>query len=173
VENLDNLNVGWLGVFIAPTTKLAVWWRLSVRWCTGQSGAHRTCPVRQPRHQKPLGSTVGALTSGPAWMSGGAPDMHCRLSGAPAWACLTSARAARAFNASQVAVGAEIAVAPPLHRTVRCTPDSPVNFSGAAEVKTRGWRVSEDALSWSTGHVRCTPDSPVNYSGVPSGISRR
>jgi hypothetical protein len=42
VENLDYLNVGWLGVFIAPTTKLAVWWRLSVRWCTGQSGAHRT-----------------------------------------------------------------------------------------------------------------------------------
>jgi hypothetical protein len=25
-ENLDVLNVGWLGVFIAPTTKLAVWW---------------------------------------------------------------------------------------------------------------------------------------------------
>jgi hypothetical protein len=25
VENLDNLNVGWLGVFIAPTTKLVVW----------------------------------------------------------------------------------------------------------------------------------------------------
>jgi hypothetical protein len=22
------LNVGWLGVFITPTTKLAVWWRL-------------------------------------------------------------------------------------------------------------------------------------------------
>jgi hypothetical protein len=32
---LDDLNVGWLGVFIAPTTKLAVWWRLSVVWCTG------------------------------------------------------------------------------------------------------------------------------------------
>jgi hypothetical protein len=52
-------------------------------------------------------------------MSGGAPDMHCRLSGAPAWASLTSARAARAFNASQVAVGAEVAVALLLHRTVR------------------------------------------------------
>jgi hypothetical protein len=25
VENLDHLNVGWLGVFITPTTKLAVW----------------------------------------------------------------------------------------------------------------------------------------------------
>jgi hypothetical protein len=27
-ENLDAINGGWLGVFIAPTTKLAVWWRL-------------------------------------------------------------------------------------------------------------------------------------------------
>jgi hypothetical protein len=25
VENLDDLNVGWLGVFITPTTKLDVW----------------------------------------------------------------------------------------------------------------------------------------------------
>jgi hypothetical protein len=125
--------------------------RLSVRWCTGQSGAHRTCPVRQPRHQKSLGPTVGALSSGPAWMSGGAPDMHCRLSGAPAWACLTSARAVRAFNASQVAVGAEIAVAPLLHRTVRCTPDSPVNYSGAVEMNSRDWRVPEADLPWSTG----------------------
>jgi hypothetical protein len=28
LENLDHLNVGWLGVFVTPTTKLAVWWRL-------------------------------------------------------------------------------------------------------------------------------------------------
>jgi hypothetical protein len=145
----------------------------TVRCTPDMSGAHRTCPVRQPRHQSRWVPTVGALSSGPAWMSGGASDMYCRLSGAPAWACLTSARAARAFNASQVAVGAEIAVAPLLHRTVRCTPDSPVNYSGAASINSRGWRVSEAALPWSTGHVQCTPDSPVNYSGVASGISRR
>jgi hypothetical protein len=61
-------------------------------------------------------------------------------------------------------------------RSSRCpavTPDSPVNYSGVAEVNSRGWRVLEAALPWSTGHVRCTPDSPVNYSGVASGISRR
>jgi hypothetical protein len=58
---LDYLNVGWLGVFIAPTTKLAVWWRLTVVWCTRQSV--------------------------------GTPDMHSRVSGVPAWAFLTSARA--------------------------------------------------------------------------------
>jgi hypothetical protein len=162
-----------VGGIYSPNHQTSRLVRLSVRWRTGQSGAHRTCPVRQPRHQKPLGPTVGALSSGLAWMSGGAPDIHCRLSGAPVWASLTSARAARAFNASQVAVGAEIAVAPLLHRTVRCTPDSPVNYSGAVSMNSRGWRVPEAALPWSTGHVRCTPDSPVNYSGVASGISRR
>ena len=91
-ENLDDLNVGWLGVFITPTTKLAIWWRLSVAWCTGQSGAHRTmsgAPATSPGRWVP---TVGALTAGPAWMSVGAPDMYCRVSGAPPRACLTSAR---------------------------------------------------------------------------------
>jgi hypothetical protein len=91
-------------------------------------------------------------------MSGGAPDMHCRVSGAPAWACLTSARAARAFNALQVAVGAEVAVAPQLHRTC------PVNYSGAAVANSRGCRVPEPRSLGATDTVRCTPDSPVNYS---------
>jgi hypothetical protein len=89
-ENLDDLNVGWLGVFIAPTTKLAVWWWLTVAWCTGQSGA----PATSPGHWVP---TVGALTAGPAWMPGGTPDMHCSVSGAPLRACLTSARSGAHF----------------------------------------------------------------------------
>jgi hypothetical protein len=36
---VENLDVGWLGVFITPTTKLAVWWRLLSHGATGQSGA--------------------------------------------------------------------------------------------------------------------------------------
>jgi hypothetical protein len=99
---------GW--VFIAPTTKLAVWWRLSVAWCTGQSGAHRTCPVRQPRHPTVRVPTVGALTAGPAWMSGGAPDMYYRVSGAPRRACLTSARSGAHLMRLQVTVSAEVVV---------------------------------------------------------------
>jgi hypothetical protein len=90
---LGCLKVWWLGVFIAPTTKVAVgegccrrtvrcasyvtqplgfdrwsFWQLghrTVRWCTGQSG--------------------------------GAPDSHCSLSGAPSSACSDSARAVRAL----------------------------------------------------------------------------
>jgi hypothetical protein len=107
VENLDDLNEGWLGVFIAPTTKLAVWWRLSVAWCTGQSGAHRTvsgAAATSPGRRVP---TVGALSAGPAWMSGGAPDMYCRVSGAPSRACLTSARSGAHLMPLQVTVGAK------------------------------------------------------------------
>jgi hypothetical protein len=110
-KNLDHLNVGWLGVFITPTTKLAVWWRL----LSQVSGAPATSPGRWV-------STVGALTCGAAWLSGGAPDKSCRLSGAPPARALSSARAARALNALQTTVAREVAVAPLAHRTVRCVP---------------------------------------------------
>ena len=166
------MNGGVVGVFIAPTTKHDRWWRLSVVWCTGQSGVHRTCPVRQPRHQCRWIPTVGASVFWARLDVRCTPDNSCSLSGAPVWARLPSARAERALNAPQVAVGAEIAVAPLVHRTVRCTPDSPVNYSGAAAARTRGWRVQEAELPWSTGHVRCTPDSPVNYSAPSSEKSR-
>jgi hypothetical protein len=139
--------VGVVGVFIAPTTKLDRWWRLSVRWRTGQ-----TCPVPPPRHHYRWILTVGASDFWARLDVRCTPDNSCSLSGAPVWARLTSARAARALNAAQVAVAAGIVVAPLLHRTVRCTPDSPVNYSGAAEVNSRGWRVPEAAHLWSTGH---------------------
>jgi hypothetical protein len=86
VENLDDLNVGWLGVFIAPTTKLAVLWRLLSHGAPDNAVRHRTL---SPGRWVP---TVGALTAGPAWMFGGTPDMYCRVSSVPLRACLTSAR---------------------------------------------------------------------------------
>jgi hypothetical protein len=49
-KNLDAMNGGWLGVFIAPTTKVTVgegFCRMvhrTVQCATGH------CPVRQPRH---------------------------------------------------------------------------------------------------------------------------
>jgi hypothetical protein len=99
--------VGWLGVFITPTTKLAVWWRLSVAWCTGQSDAHRTVSGAPATSHGRWVPTVGALTAGPAWMSGGTPGMHCRLSGAPLRVCLTSARSGAHLMPLQVTVGAK------------------------------------------------------------------
>jgi hypothetical protein len=109
-------------------------------------------PVPLPRHHCRWILTVGASD---LWARLGVrctPDIYCSLSGVPEWARLPSARAARAFNALQVAVGAELVVAPELHRTVRCTPDSPVNFSGLAVGVSRSWRVPEADLPWRTGH---------------------
>jgi hypothetical protein len=139
------MNGGVVGVFIAPTTKSG---RLGGCLFDGAPDS----PVPPPRHHCRWILTVGASDLWARLDVRCTPDMHCSLSGAPVWARLPSARAERALNAPQVAVGAEIAVAPLVHRTVRCTPDSPVNSSGAAELKSRGWRVPEAALPWSTGH---------------------
>jgi hypothetical protein len=91
-ENLDPLNGGGWGVFIAPTTKPAVeegcgrWAHRTVRCATGHY------PVRQPCHPTVrvlTVSTVGALTAWGTGQSGAAPDSHCSLSGAPSGAALT------------------------------------------------------------------------------------
>jgi hypothetical protein len=80
------LNVGWLGVFIAPTTKM---WSLEV--CCRM--AHWTLSGAPATSASRWGSTVGALTCGASGLSSGASDKSCRLSGVPAARALTSARA--------------------------------------------------------------------------------
>ena len=72
--------------------------KAAVAWRTGQSGAPATSPGRWV-------PTVGTLTARPAWMSGGTPDMYCRVSGAPHRACLTSARSGAHLMLLQVTVG--------------------------------------------------------------------
>src|SRR5688572_29668760 len=139
------MNGGVVGVFIAPTTK-------SGRWEAVCSMAHRTVRCPLPRHHCRWILTVGAFDLWARLDVRCTPDRYCLLSGVPVWARLTSARAARAFIALQVAVGAEIAVALETHRTVRCTPDSPVNYSGRAIGFSRSWRVPEADLPWRTGH---------------------
>jgi hypothetical protein len=113
--------------------------------------AHRTVRCPLPRHHCRWILTVGASDLRARLGVRCTPDRYCLLSGVPAWARLPSARAARAFIAQQVAVGAEIAVAPESHRTVRCTPDSPVNYSGLSVGVSRSWRVPEADLPWHTG----------------------
>jgi hypothetical protein len=55
---LDAMNGGVVGVFIAPTTKLAVWWRLL-------SNGAPDSPVRQPRHPTVRVGPLELLSSGP------------------------------------------------------------------------------------------------------------
>jgi hypothetical protein len=51
LENLDDLNVGVVGVFITPTTKLAVWWRLLSHGApdTVRCASHVTRPLGSDR----------------------------------------------------------------------------------------------------------------------------
>jgi hypothetical protein len=74
----ENLKCWWLGVFIDPTTKVAVG-----EGCCRR--AHRT--VRCASH---VTQPLELLTTGP-------PDSPCSLSGAPSGAALTSARTVRAL----------------------------------------------------------------------------
>jgi hypothetical protein len=57
----------------------------AVAWRTGQSGAPATSPGRWVL-------TIGASDSWATGQSGGAPDSHYSLSGAPFSSALTSAR---------------------------------------------------------------------------------
>jgi hypothetical protein len=54
---------------------------------------HRTLSGAPATSASRWGLTVGALTCGASGLSGGAPDISYRLSGAPAARALTSARA--------------------------------------------------------------------------------
>jgi hypothetical protein len=80
------LNVGWLGVFIAPTTKM---W--SLEGCCRMT--HQTLSGAPATSVGRWVLTVGALTGGASGLSGGAPDRSCRLSGAPTARALSSAHA--------------------------------------------------------------------------------
>jgi hypothetical protein len=106
LENLDAIECGVVGVFIAPTTKSGRWEAVcrmahrTVRCATGQSGAPATSAGRWVL-------TVGALTGGTSGLSGGAPDRSCRLSGAPSARALTLARTVAHSMRLQSAVGAK------------------------------------------------------------------
>jgi hypothetical protein len=132
-ENLDTMNGGWLGVFIAPTTKLAVWWRLLSHGAPDSPVRHRTlsgAPATSPGRWI---LTVGASVFWGTRQSGGAPDRHCSLSGAPSVSALTLARTVAHSMRSADDRWREVAVAPLAHRIVRCaTGHCPVNYSGAA-----------------------------------------
>jgi hypothetical protein len=129
---LGCLEEWWLGVFIAPTTKMAVgegccrWAHRTVRCVTGHY------PVRQPRHPTVRVRPLELLTCGP-------PDspvvhrtgpVHCPMRHlAPA---LTYARAVALFTIHCRLLQTTVGV---VSRCFAGTPDSPVNYSGVAPRK--------------------------------------
>jgi hypothetical protein len=103
--------VGVVGIFIAPTTT-----KWSLEGCSRM--VHRTLSGASATSDR-WGSTVGALSCGSAWLSGGAPDRTCRLSGVPPARALLLCARRRAFNVLKSTVAREVVVAPLSHRTVR------------------------------------------------------
>jgi hypothetical protein len=172
-ENLDALKWWWLGVFIAPTTKMVVgegccrWAHRTVPCATGH------CPVRQPRHPTVRVRPLELWQVGP-------PDSHCSLSGAPSSACSDSARAVRALFTHclllQTIVGAVSRCSAWHTGQSGATPDSPVLH------RTVRWIIAEwlpkfpkmSSSEWISLVHRTqsggAPDSPVRQTRVAFGF---
>jgi hypothetical protein len=94
-ENLDALNCWWLGGIYSTNHQSGRWGRLLLKGAPDNPVRHRTLSGALATSPNCLGLTVGALTCGATGQSGGVPDSHCSLSGAPSGACSDSARAVR------------------------------------------------------------------------------
>jgi hypothetical protein len=72
---------GW-GIYSLNHHEVAVG-RLQSHGAPDSPVRHRTLSGAPATSVDRWGSTVGVLSCGPAWLSGGAPDRPCRLSGVP------------------------------------------------------------------------------------------
>jgi hypothetical protein len=147
---------GW-GVFIAPTTNSTVGevvcrWAHQTVWCTtGHCSVHQPC---HPTVRVLTVWTVGALTSWGTAQSGAAPDRSCSLSGAPSGAALTLLELSAHYSRCRRPLELTVALA---SHCSGGTPDSPVNYSGAALQKPKGGKFevvrpwAPDTVRWHTG----------------------
>ena len=157
---------GW-GIY-SPNHHKVVVGRLQSHGAPDSPVRHRTLSGAPATSADRWGSTVGALSCGPAWLSGGSPDRPCRLSGVPPARALLLCACRRAFNALQSTVAREVAVAPLSHRTVWCAPDSPVNYSEAPLSLPEGEAFSLESLVHRTLSGG-TPDSSVRQTSAHFG----
>jgi hypothetical protein len=153
-ENLDAMKCGGWGVFIAPTTKVAVgrgccrWAHRTVRCATGH------CPVRQPRHPIVRVRPLELWHVRPP----DSPVVH-RIGTVHYPVCLL----VPALTLRELSAHCSI-VSWPLNSTVVLatvaplgTPDSPVNYSGVAPQKPEASELelihpgTPDAVRWHTG----------------------
>jgi hypothetical protein len=157
---LGYIEVWWLGVFIAPTTKMTI----GEGFCRM---AHRT--VRCASHvTRPLGFDRWSFWQRATGQPGGAPDSHYSLSGAPSCACYDFCARSRHYSlfsiALQTTVGADDCCSAWHTRQSGATPDSPMNYSGPASPNSRRWQVWS-RTPWCTGHC------PVRQTRATFGLS--
>jgi hypothetical protein len=139
----------------------------AVVWRTGQSGAPATSPGRWV-------PTVGASDNWATGQSGGAPDSHYSLSGAPSATALTSARAVAHCSVLLFLCRRPLAL---YSRYSIGTPDSPVLH------RTVRWIIAEwlpefpKVASLELGFLvhrtlyGGTPDTPVHQTRAAFGLS--
>jgi hypothetical protein len=121
--------------------------------CLGDSSMRLGVPFIAPRQLGAVGGILGRqYLPSVGWctgQSGAPPDRHCSVSGDDCFP-----------NLAQPTVEE---LEPLAHRTVRCTPDSPVPHQTVGPV-TRHARIARPTVG--------SPDSPVNYSRTPPSSSR-
>jgi hypothetical protein len=166
---LGNSSICPGGPFIAPRAKGVVAssfrrpWLPSVRVCTRQSSAHRTlhsARFTSINSRADRWESLLPLVSRHIGQSGGAPEILCGLltigpaDVATTWPTLIACRPlAQARAVGRLA-----------HRTVRCTPDSPVNYSQGTRPISWEWpvrslcRLAHQTLSGAHVTVRCYLD---------------
>jgi hypothetical protein len=125
LENLDAIECGVVGVFIAPNTK-------SGRWEAVCRMAHQT--VRCASHvSRPLGSDRWSSDWWGLWAVRWCTRQVLQTVRCAFCVCSVLCARRRALNALQSTVACEVVVALLAHRTLfDASPDSPVNYSGAA-----------------------------------------
>jgi hypothetical protein len=147
---------GWGGIY-SHQPKCSRWRRLLAMGAPDSPVHTGQCPVRQPRHPILWGwswSTVGGFVLMWHRTVRCTPDrpVHTGQSGAPLSFCSDFCRMyCCALFAARVDRWRGVAVAPLAHRIVRCTPNSPMNFSGATFHFPEAGQFRAASL-WSTGH---------------------
>jgi hypothetical protein len=129
----------------------------SVAWRTGQSGVHRTLSGAD------FFPSTAQSTDG-AWeplvhqtLSGAYRTVRCPLPTVGSATCLAQIAQPTVGPADRWRTGQSGA-----HRTVRCTPDSPVNYSCTSPMNSREWPV-RSSQPGAPDTVRCT----TGQSGAP------
>jgi hypothetical protein len=120
----------------------------SVVGCTGQSGAHRTLSgARSPSKN----GAADRCRSGSRWRTG---HVRCTLDSPVPPSDRWLGHVSRADRAADRWLGRPLA-----HRTVRCTPYSPVNYSRTPSANSREQPLHAES-AWRTGHC------PVHHRTV-------
>ena len=159
------------GPFYSPKAARSRWeqiWKAIFAFCLV---AHRTvrctpdtvrCPICfLKRRRRPLQTVGRSGAVGAPDMSGAHRTVRCRLPTVGSATC--PARIAR----PTVGPGRPLA-----HRTVRCTPDSPVNFSRTPPANFPESGQFESRQPGAPDTVRCTPDSPVPQPETAFGCTQ-